>query len=137
MSRENVEIVGRLYEAIARGDVGTVLAAYHPQVEWDFLRSPFRDFLKHDVYRGHEGIRSFLRERTDDAWGDIEDRLVELIDAGEQVISVVASHGRGLASGAEVERIHAGVWTVRAGAITRVEWFDSREDALRAAGVAE
>ena len=58
---------------------------------------------------------------------------MEVVDAGEQVMSVVATRGRGLASGVEVEREHAGLWTVRAGTITRVEWFDSREEALQAA----
>jgi hypothetical protein len=77
-------------------------------VEWDFRGSPFRDFLKQDVYHGHGGLRSFIRERTEDAWRDIEDQLEELIDTGEHVVSVVLTRGRGLASGAEVEMTHAG-----------------------------
>ena len=135
MSRENVELVGRLYHAVARGDAGAVLVAYHPEVEWDFQQSPFRFLLRHDAYRGHDGLRSFIRERTEDAWADIEDRLEELIDADDQVVSVVRSRGRGLASGAEVERVHAGIWTVRGGLIVRVAWVDSRDDALRAVGL--
>ena len=137
MSRENVELVRRLYHAVARGDTGAVLIAYHPEVEWDFLHSPFRDFLRHDAYRGHEGVRSFTRERTEDAWADIEDRLEELIDAGEHVVSVVRTRGRGLASGAEVERVHAGIWTIRGGQIVRVAWVGSRDDALEVVGLPE
>jgi ketosteroid isomerase-like protein len=137
MSRENVEIVRRVYEAVGQGDTEGVLAAYDPAVEWDFSESPFRDFLKENVYFGHDGIRRFIRERYDDAWAEVADDLEELVDAGEHVISVVTSHGRGRASGIEVRRSHAGLWTIRAGKIIRVAWFGTREEALAAAGLSE
>ena len=35
MSAENVELVRRLYEAVASRDSETVLSIYHPNVEWD------------------------------------------------------------------------------------------------------
>ena len=136
MSRENVELVRRVYEAIARGDAGTVLSAYDPEVVWEFFRSPFREFLRQDSYRGHDGMRNFIRERAEDAWADIQDNLDDVIDAGEQVVSVVTTRGRGLVSGAEVERTHAGVWTIRAGKIVRVSWMGTRDEALAAAGLA-
>ena len=137
MSQENVEIVRQVYKAVREGDTEGVLTAYDPAVEWDFRASPFRDFLKQNVYLGHEGIRRFIQERYDDAWAEVEDHLDELIDAGEQVISVVTSRGRGLASGVEVERELAGLWTIRAGKIVRVAWFGTRAEALAAAGLSE
>lgn len=137
MSQENVEIVRRVYEAIARGDTAAVLAAYDPEVEWEFSGSPFRDLFKRVVYRGHDGLRSFIRERYEEAWESIEDHLDELIDAREHVVSVVTTQGRGLASGAEVELTHAGVWTIREGKIVRVAWVGTRDEALEAAGLRE
>ena len=137
MSKENVEIVRRVYKAVGQGDTEAVLATYDPAVEWDFRESPFRDFLNENVYRGHEGIRRFIRERYDDAWAEVEDHLDELIDAGEHVISVVTSRGRGRASGVEVNREHAGLWTIRAGRIVRVAWFGTRAEAVEAAGLPE
>lgn len=134
MSARNVEIVREVYEAVTRGDTAAVLAAYDPDVEWEFTRSPFRRLLKQDVYRGHEELRGFIRERYEEAWENIEDDLEELIDAGEHVVTVVTTRGRGLASGAEVDRTHAGVWTVREGKIVRVEWMGTRAEALEAAG---
>ena len=133
MSQENVEIVRRVYEATARHDTATVLAAYDPNIEWDFSRSPFRDVVNQSVYRGHEGLRTFIRERYEEALQSVEDHCDELIDAGDQVISVVTSRGRGRASGAEVERTFAAVWTIRNGKIIRVEWLGSRAEALEAA----
>jgi ketosteroid isomerase-like protein len=132
--QENVEIVRRVYEAVDRGDTEAVLAAYDSAVEWDFRESPFRDFLKEDVYRGHEGIRRFFRERYEEAWADIEDELVELVSAGEDVVSVVTSRGRGRASGVEVNLEHAGVWAIREGKVVRVTWVATRDEALREDG---
>lgn len=137
MSQENVDIVRRVYQAVGQGDTEGVLAAYDPAVEYDFRTSPFRDFLRKNVYVGHEGIRRFISERYSDAWAEVEDHLEELIDAGEHVVSVVTSRGRGLASGVEVGRTHAGVWTIREGRITRVAWFATRDEALEAAGLSD
>jgi ketosteroid isomerase-like protein len=137
MSQPNVEIVRRVYDAIDRGDAATVLALYDPKIEWDFARSPFRSLFKHDIYRGHDGLRSFIRERYEEAWESIDDELEELIDAGEHVISVITTRGRGRASGVEVKKTHAGIWTIRNGRIVRVEWMSSRGDALEAAEKAE
>ena len=136
MSQENLEIVRRVYNAVSRGDHATVLAAYHPEVEWDFSRSPFRRVMGRRIYSGPEGIRSLIRERYE-AWDALEDHLEEAIEAGEQVVSVVVSHGRGRASGAEVKQRHHGVWTFRDGKIIRVAWLGTREEALEAAGLSE
>ena len=135
MSQENVEIVRRIYAAVSEGDAPTVLATYDPEVEWDFSRSPFATVFNRRIYRGHEGMRDLARERHREAWEDIADDLDELIDAGEHVICVVTSRGRGRLSGAEVGRKHAAVWTIRDGKVTRVVWFATREDALKAAGL--
>ena len=130
MSRENVEIVRRVYEAVARHDTETVLAAYDPDVEYDFSDSPLGILIGATTYHGHEGIRQLIRDRYE-AWETIEDYCPELIDAGEHVITVVITRGRGRSSGAEVELRHYGVWTLRDGKIVRVAWFHTREEALQ------
>ena len=56
---------------------------------------------------------------------------------GEQVVSVVTSRGRDAASGVEVERTHAGVWTVREGNVVQVTWVGTRDEALEAARLTE
>ena len=132
-----MELVRRLYDAIDRGDAEAVLALYDPEIEWHFDRSPFRDFVKHDVYRGYSGVRDLIRERYEDAWESVSDELEELIDADDKVISIITSRGRGRASGAPAEKTHAGVWTMRDGKILRVDWMSSREEALEAAGLSE
>ena len=138
MSRENVEVVRRIFEAIRRGDVAASFALYDPQIEWDTSQGSVGELLGGRLYRGHEEVRSVFRHLYE-AWADFEVCLEELIDAGdEQVIAVVTGRGRGRASGVEVEQKDQGsVWTIRDGKVVRVVWFFTREDALEAVGLAE
>jgi ketosteroid isomerase-like protein len=134
MSRENVEIVRRVYHAAARHDAATVLALYGPEVEWDNSRLPEASLEGRHVTRGHEGLRTLFREWYE-AWESVEDDCEELIDAGKHVVSVVTRRGRGRVSGAETTARRGGVWTLREGKVVRVVWFPSREEALESVGV--
>jgi ketosteroid isomerase-like protein len=137
MSRENVELVRRLYEAIERRDIATVLELYDPEVEADFSQSPYGELTGGTVvYRGHDGIRRLARD-WNDAWESVEYSLTNVVDAGEHVISAVTYRGRGRSSGAEVERTDYAVWTVRQRRIIRVIWLLNRSDALKVAGLRE
>jgi ketosteroid isomerase-like protein len=134
MSRENVQLVRRVYEAIARGDSDSVLAAYDPEIELDFSRTEGVTVLTQGIYIGHEGLRTADRE-WHEVWVSLDFECDELIDAGEQVVAVVTVRGRGRESGAEAEMVLYGVWTIDNGKIVRVEWHPTREQALEAAGL--
>jgi ketosteroid isomerase-like protein len=138
MSREDVEIVRRVYDAAARRDRETIFSLYDPSVELDATRLD----LPHDsgdaggVYHGHDGLRRFFRE-WHEAWKDLEYDYEELIDAGQHVISVVMRRARGRVSGAAVERPFALVWTLREGKVVRVAWFNTRDEAVAAVRLEE
>ena len=138
MSQENVEIVRRVYDAAARRDTEEVLALYHPDVEWDGSRSRWAEVLPGTAqFRGHEELQKVFRMYYE-MWESFEDDVQELIDSGDNVVSVVTSRGRGRASGVDVEWAgNSGVWTVRDGKVIRVVWFPSREAALAAVGLLE
>jgi ketosteroid isomerase-like protein len=137
MSQENVEIVRRLLDAVDRRDTAAVLARYHPEVEMDFSRSPFADFTGQGHYHGLGEVRSAFRDWYD-AWENVGIEVNELVDAGEQVISVFTYRGRGRVSQVDVEwKRMAGVWTIREGKIVRVVWLRTRDDALEAVGLRE
>jgi ketosteroid isomerase-like protein len=135
MSEADVEVVRRVYDAVARRDAATVLALYDPEVELDGSRLPESGLSgrMHPLH-GHEGLRSLHREWNQE-WSNPEDHCDELIDAGEHVVSVVTRRGRGRASGVEVETRRAGVWTIRAGKVVRTVWFPSVEEALESVGL--
>ena len=136
MSQENVEIVRGIYEAVAAGDPEAVLTKYDPDVEFDFSHSPFGSLLNKSVYRGHEGLRSFIRERYE-GFDRTEDDCEELTEAGDKVISVVTTRGRGRESGIDVERRHYALWSIKASKVTSVRWFGTRAQALEAVGLQE
>jgi ketosteroid isomerase-like protein len=122
MSRENVEIVRRLYDAVAGRDTATVLALYDPDVEWDFTRHPFGPLLGGVVYRGHEGLRRFFGEMHE-VWKGVEWELEQVFDAGEHVVTVVNQRVRGRTSGAKTEGSAVAVWTISKRMVVRVVWF--------------
>ena len=139
MSQENVEIVRRVFAAVARGDTEAVLSLYDPDVEWDGSRHAWATVMGDTQagWRGHEGLRKWSREYYA-MWEALDDEVEELIEAGDRVVSVVTTRARGRASGIEVEWKHnAGVWTVQEGKIVRVVWFPTCAEALEAAGLQE
>jgi ketosteroid isomerase-like protein len=138
MSEESVEVVRRVYEALASRDVATILALYDPEVEFRFSGGTIADHIGGpSVYRGHAGLRAFDSELRE-AFTNFETNYEELIDAGERVVSVSRYRGQGRGSGVEVTGpVQFGVWKIREGRITRVDWFHIRAEALAAAGLSE
>ena len=138
MSEENVEIVRRIYEALARRDTTTIFALYDPEVEFYFARGTFQDRIGDaGVYRGYAGLREIDRELRG-AFENFETTYEDLIDAGERVVSVSRYRARGRGSGIEVDGpLQFGLWTIRNHRVVRVDWFDTREQAIAAAGLSE
>ncbi len=136
MSRENVDVVRRVFAAAARGDTASVLALYDPDVEWDASRTS-RGVMAGRVARGRDGLLAWLKDWYE-VWETIDDHLEELIEAGEdKVVSVMVQRGRGRASGLEVENRLGAVWTIHNGKIVRVLWFPTGEATREAVGLAK
>ena len=133
MSQQNVEIVRRVYDAVARRDQAGVRALYDTEIEFYFAPGTLADHIGGGgTYRGHEGLRAFDRDLRQ-AFEDFETDYEELIDAGDRVISVSRYRARGR-GGIEVDGpLQFGVWSIDQGKITRVAWFGSREEAIQAA----
>jgi ketosteroid isomerase-like protein len=74
-------------------------------------------------------------DRTDTV--DFDQQTEDLIDVDDKVVVLVRWVGRGKASGAQGEISMAMIWTCREQAITRIEFFLDRAQALRAAGLRE
>ena len=134
MSKENVEIVRRIYALLDQGDEAVWDLAPHEAVV-DFSRR----LIDPVVLRGLDQVRAWY-EREGEMWegGHTRWQPEELIDAGDKVLAFIRTGGRGKASGVEVEACVWNVWTFRDG--KPVEWTyfgDDRAQALEAVGLSE
>ena len=130
MSRENIGVVQRFFEARNRNDLEGELAELADDVVWDMSnsRSPYQG-----VYKGHDGFRQLRREALEN-WERIEWQPHEFIEAGQCV--VVPMSGRNLGRGGiELEWTSTSVYTVRAGKIVKSVLYQSKEEALEVVGL--
>ena len=132
MSRDNVELVRNGFEHfVATGEPA-----------WDTL-SEHVEVRDHDImdgreYRGHADVRRWLFEDWASAWSDYSAEPEEFIDVDdERVIAVFRVKATGRGSGAELERQDASVNVVRDGQIVRLDYYNSKQQALKAVGLEE
>jgi ketosteroid isomerase-like protein len=116
MSRENVEVVRRWYEAVSRGDLDALMESVSSDAE----------FVNENIggtYRGREQIRKMFEE----IWEVVEDYRVEpeelLIEHGDQVVVSLRVSGRfrhtGISEDEGMQAEMAHVLTIRNGKIVR------------------
>jgi ketosteroid isomerase-like protein len=134
MAREDVELLRSLWRAWnADSDVGAIARDYwHPDIEW-YLPSEW-GAAGGTVARGHEAV---IRQSQEFAqhMGHLRIEVVELVDAGEEVLACLRYHGRGAKSAAPVAIPAFHVTRVEQGRVRRVRVFASRAEAARAAGL--
>lgn len=131
VSRENVELVRRIYDAVIRGDDMTPFEIYAEDIAWDVSAARRATFFTQPVYHGHEGVRQAWREVLS-AFRDVDFDVDELIDCGDQVLGTLSEREVGRASGVPVETTHLAVWTFADGKAIRMQLFDDRNRALEA-----
>ena len=128
MSREGMELVRRGFEHfVATGEPA-----------WDTLHEQV-EIYDHDImdgreYRGHAGVRRWLFEDWAAAWSEYSAESEEFIDDDDQMIAVFRVKATGRSSGVEVERQDAIVYKVRDGKIVQLDYYNSKQQALEAAG---
>jgi hypothetical protein len=93
--------------------------------------------LRAGVYRGHDGVREYLRE-LGDAWGnEIRGEVEAFFDLGDYTLAFYVLHGRGRQSGVEVAMPLAQVARWHDRLVVYFKVYADREDALRDLGVSE
>jgi ketosteroid isomerase-like protein len=133
MSQENLEIVKeftRLFEGGARDEWREY---FDPDVVWD---TSVTEMPTAGVYHGHQGVEWFFRDWLG-AWTDYELETREYIDTGDAVVVVFRQRGTGRGSGVRTERDFFGVYDLRESKVVRFRMYESREEALEAAGLQE
>lgn len=131
MSRKNVEIVREWMRACTGGDIDAALDLVDPQFEMTEASSlPGAHSL-----RGHDALRRYFSgwQRN---WSDWSWQAQEVIDVPPDKVIVDARLSlRGLRSTAWVERRWAYVFQLQRGKLIRQDGYDTRAEALNAAGV--
>jgi ketosteroid isomerase-like protein len=131
MSEENVEIVRRGWDAYERGDLSAAFANLSPDLVTHVMQGAV------GTYHGPEGLLQSLIDWAE-GFDELDQKAEEFIDAGHgQVIVRVHQTARLTDSSAPVEGIFWFVTTVREGNLVRVEVWNDKDEALKAAGMSE
>ncbi len=126
MSRENVEIVRRGFEAYARGDLAAILGDMDPEMV------TYREEPDGATFHGSEGFLRAVAEWVED-FAEFVATPEEIIDANDhQVLVRVHQKAVGAQSGAPIEADFWFLHTMRDAKITRLDMFTSRARALEA-----
>ena len=134
MSRENVEVMRRIYDEWGRGNFRAGGEMYDPHVV--FVMGP--GFPETGAaYLGPERIALYMRRDFLASYAEIKIEGEQFLDAGDSVVVAVRQVGTGRESGAVTELRYFQVWTFRGKAIIRVESIRHREEALEAVGLRE
>ena len=134
MSQENVEIVRRSTEAYNRRDLDAMLESWAEDgvLDWSNARS-----FDAGVYRGHGDIRAFTEEFFA-SWDEVRIEIVygpvEVEDG--LLIAENITHMRGR-DGIEVQARSAWLIRIRDGEQTSLTLYQTKQDALDAAGLRE
>ena len=135
MSAENVEAFKQAVEAYMRRDLDTFMELFDPEVETHPLTVAMFG-QEETVYRGHEGIRQFIRD-VHEVLSEMQIELVEIRDLGERIVASGRVRGRGRASGAEIESPISWLVQFKSGKVIRMRDFLDFKEALEAAGLSE
>ena len=137
MSRENVEIARRIFEAFERmftEGIGDLYALLDPDVEW----IPITALLEGTTYHGHDGVRQWIEDVKRD-WAEFEARPMDFQDLGDdRVLALGSWRARGRAGDVLLDFPQA-AWLgqYRKGKLVRMQTFTERKKALEAAGLQE
>jgi ketosteroid isomerase-like protein len=130
MSRENVEILRRRFDALRKGDMDGFIELTDPNIEWwDRADDPWAAA----VHRGRDACMKHLAETTDELELLVEP--LEFIDVDDLVVVPVRLVGRGRASGVPFDEQEVNVFRLGDGKVIEVREYRERDEALEAVGL--
>lgn len=120
VSKDNVELVKNAYGAIGQGDIETVIAMMADDVEIHFpgpAQIPFAG-----TYRGPGGVGEFFTKLGMNATVEYFEPI-EFISDGDKTVVIGRERLTAKSSGRSWETGWAMMWTVRDGAIARLDEY--------------
>jgi ketosteroid isomerase-like protein len=133
MSQENVEILRRLYEPWANGDLSADL--FDPKVEFSRIGAETPGLVGR--WLGLDELSTAMLDYLR-AFSDLRIEAERIIDlGGDRVLVLSRQTAFGKQSGVPIEHELGDVFTLRDGKVVRLESYWNRADALEAAGLSE
>lgn len=125
-------LVRAAFDAWNRGDFDTWVSAWDEDAEFH----PLRAQLEGRPYRGHDGLRRFIADMTQE-WERIRIDIGEMHAFKEQVVGIGRVRARGRVSGVELDVPIGMVGVARGGKLVYGRFLSDPEEALRATGIRE
>jgi ketosteroid isomerase-like protein len=135
MSQENVDLVRRSTELWLNADFEGWLETIDPEIRWDISSHPLPDVP--NTGSGREALVNDMLLTYMSGWNEYAAEIVEVSEAGEQVVLVLRETATMRDTGVSLERDLVQLWTVREGRGVFLRVFRSKAEALEAAGVRE
>jgi hypothetical protein len=133
MSQENVDWLHRVSEARAQGDTEALETLLQGGLAADFELQPL---YPDRVYKSPEGMRELPSDALE-TWQDYRFETEEMLDLGKHVLVLARITGRGAASGVPIDQPVAVLVAFEGEKAIWARSFQSKNDALEAAGRAE
>ena len=130
MGESNLEILRRAMPESGPANMEELLSILDESVEWDYVGA-FPEGIT--TYHGPAEVQRFL-DQWAEAFDDFGVQAEEAIEAGDAVVIRLHQWGRGKDTGAEVDSRTWQVLTFRDGKVVHCRGYESREEALAAAG---
>jgi ketosteroid isomerase-like protein len=133
VSQQNLEMVRRWLDVFNAGEMAGFLDAWDADCEFFSITG---SQLTASAYHGHEGMRSFHRERAE-TWTGLRFDAERILAGGEQdvVVAVGLLSGEGRGSGVLVEQRIGMVFKLRGTKIRYCRAYPDPEEALETAGL--
>ena len=133
MSQENVEIVREAAAAFNRGDLDAWFEYLADDIDYRAIEGALDD---QGPIQGKAALRAHWQDWFD-TFEDLKAEPLELIDAGDDVVTVLRFAGRAKLSGVPSDLTFAVVYAIRDGKIARGREYWTKEQARKAAGLSE
>ena len=134
MSKENVEIVRRIYAEWERGNFAAAVEWFDPEITFEtFMPDASENVIAHGLVEIDAFTRTWFSQ-----WRNYRVLADEVREVGDDKVLVAGRQAAtGRHSGAEVESPGFTVWTFRRGKVIKLLAHYDREKALEAAGLSE
>ena len=118
----NVQLVKDVYAAFGRGEIPTVLAAFHPQIEWRQAEgNPYRP--DGSPWIGPQAVLDNLFMRIGAEWDGFTVTIQKIHDAGDHVIVEGRYTGTYKPSGKSLDAQMCHVWRIQDGKLSSFQQY--------------